>query len=52
MVSGTDPYLLLNTTAAEVNADNIYTTTGGFQIVSADTGINASGVSYIFLAIA
>jgi hypothetical protein len=52
MVSGTDPSLLLNSTAAEVNANSIYTTTGGFQIVSTAAGINASGGAYIFLAIA
>ena len=52
MVSGTDPSLLLNTTAAEVNANSIYTATGGFQIVSTAAGINASGGTYIFLAIA
>jgi len=52
MVSGTDPSLLLNSTAAEVNANSIYTTTGGFQIVSTAAGINASGGNYIFLAIA
>jgi hypothetical protein len=52
MVSGTDPSFFLNTTAAEVNADSIYTTTGGFQIVSTVAGINASGGTYIFLAIA
>jgi hypothetical protein len=52
MVSGTDPSLLLNTTAAEVNANSIYTATGGFQIVSTAAGINASGGTYIYLAIA
>jgi hypothetical protein len=52
MVSGTDPSLLLNSTAAEVNANSIYTTTGGFQIVSTAAGINSSGGTYIFLAIA
>jgi len=53
MVAGTDPYLLLNSgSAAEVNANNVYTTTGGFQIVSSLAGINASGGTYIFLAIA
>ena len=52
MVSGTDPSLLLNSTAAEVNANSVYTTTGGFQIVSTAAGINASGGNYIFLAIA
>jgi hypothetical protein len=52
MVAGTDPSLLLNSTAAEVNANSIYTTTGGFQIVSTAAGINASGGSYIGLAIA
>ena len=52
MVSGTDPSLLLNSTAAEVNANSIYTATGGFQIVSTAAGINASGGTYIYLAIA
>jgi hypothetical protein len=52
MVSGTDPSLLLNSTAAEVNADSIYTIATGFQIVTSDAGINASGSTYIFLAIA
>ena len=52
MVSGTDPSLLLNSTAAEVNANSVYTTGVGFQIVSTAAGINASGGSYIYLAIA
>jgi len=52
MVVGTDPSLLLNANASEVNANSIYTATGGFQIVSTAAGINASGGSYIFLAIA
>ena len=52
MVAGTDPSLALNSTAAEVNANSVYTTTGGFQIVSTAAGINASGGSYIYLAIA
>jgi hypothetical protein len=52
MVSGTDPYLLLNSTDAEVNANSVYTVTTGFQIVSTAAGINASGSTYIFLAIA
>jgi hypothetical protein len=52
MVSGTDPSLLSNSTAAEVNANSIYTTTGGFQIVSTAAGINASGGGYIFLSVA
>jgi hypothetical protein len=52
MVSGTDPSLLLNSTAAEVNANSVYAITTGFQIVSTAAGINASGGTYIFLAIA
>lgn len=52
MVSGTDPRLAYNSTAAETNADWVYTTTGGFQIVTSDATVNASGGSYIFLAIA
>jgi hypothetical protein len=52
MVSGTDPSLLLNSTAAEVNANSVYAVSTGFQIVSTAAGINASGGSYIFLSIA
>jgi len=52
MVSGTDPSLLFNSASAEVNANSVYTTGVGFQIVSTAAGINASGGTYIFLAIA
>jgi len=52
MVSGNDKSLKMNTVDAEVNANSIYTTTGGFQIVSTAAGINASGGTYIYLAIA
>ena len=52
MVAGTDPNLFLNTTDAEANVNAVYTTTGGFQIVATGTGINASGSTYLFLAIA
>jgi hypothetical protein len=52
MVSGTDPSLLLNSSAAEVNANSVYTTGVGFQIVSTAADINASGGTYIFLAVA
>jgi hypothetical protein len=54
IVSGDDPYLLLNSTAAEVtNTDYIDPLSSGFQISStAPAAINASGGTYIFLAIA
>jgi hypothetical protein len=52
MVSGTDPRLGLNTTLAEINNNWVYTTAGGFQIVTADANVNASGGSYVFFAIA
>jgi len=52
MVSGTDPNLALNDPGAEVNSNNVYTTGVGFQIVSTAAGINASGGTYIFLAVA
>jgi hypothetical protein len=52
MVAGTDPKLALNLTSAESNANWVYTTTGGFQIVTSDANVNASGGSYIYLAIA
>jgi len=54
IVSGNDPYLLLNSTAAEVtNTDYIDPLSSGFTVTSsAPTGLNASGGTYIFLAIA
>ena len=53
IVSGNDPYLLLNSTAAEVTStDYIDPSSAGFEISStAPVAINASGGSYIFLAI-
>jgi hypothetical protein len=54
IVAGDDPYLLLNTTAAEVtNTDFIDPASTGFEISStAPAAINASGGTFIFLAIA
>jgi len=54
ITSGNDPYLLLNTTAAEVTGTNyVDTDTTGFKVTAAaPAGINASGGNYIFLAIA
>jgi hypothetical protein len=54
IVSGNDSYLLLNSTAAEVTStDYIDTYSAGFEISStAPAAINASGGTYIFLAIA
>ena len=54
IISGDDPYLLLNSTAAEVtNTDYIDPLSSGFEISStAPAAINASGGSFIFLAIA
>ena len=54
IVSGNDPYLLLNSTAAEVtNTDYVDTYSAGFEISStAPAAINASAGSFIFLAIA
>jgi hypothetical protein len=51
MVSGTDPRLVLNTTAAEANSNWVFTVTGGFQLVEFDN-INITGSTYIYLAIA
>ena len=51
MVSGTDPSLRLNSTAAEVNANSVYTITTGFQIVTTVDDINTAGGEYIFFAI-
>ncbi len=54
IVSGNDPYLLLNDPAGEVtNTDYIDPLSSGFTVTSsAPTGLNASGGTYIFLAIA
>jgi len=52
--SGTDPYLLLNSTAAEVTGTNyVDTDTTGFKVTAAaPAALNANGGNYIFLAIA
>ena len=54
IVSGNDPYLLLNDTAAEnTSTDYIDPLSSGFTVTSsAPAALNASGGSYIFLAIA
>jgi len=54
IVSGNDPYLLLNTGTGEVtNTDYIDPLSSGFTVTSsAPAALNASGGSYIFLAIA
>jgi len=54
IVAGNDPYLLLNSSAAEVTStDYIDPVSSGFEISStAPAAINASGGSFIFLAIA
>ncbi|MBM3492424.1 MAG: hypothetical protein FJX68_18695 [Alphaproteobacteria bacterium] len=53
IVSGNDPYLLLNSTSAEVtNTDYIDPANSGFEISStAPAGINANGGTFIFLAV-
>lgn len=54
IVSGNDPYLLLNSTAAQVtNTDYIDPLNAGFTVTSsAPAALNTSGGTYIFLAIA
>jgi len=54
IVAGNDPYLLLNSTAAEVtNTDYVDTYSAGFEISStAPAAINASGGTFIFFAVA
>ena len=54
IVSGNDPYLLLNSTAAEVtNTDWIDPLSSGFELSNVSgNNANISGASYIFLAIA
>jgi hypothetical protein len=52
--SGNDPYLLMNSTAAEVtNTNFVDTTSVGFQVTAAaPAAVNGSGGLFIFLAIA
>jgi hypothetical protein len=53
MVSGTDPSLSWNTTAAQVNANSVYTITTGFQLLASPSAdVNTNGGTYIYLAIA
>jgi hypothetical protein len=54
IIAGNDPYLLLNSTAAEVTGtDYVDTYAAGFEISStAPSAINANGGTFIFLAIA
>jgi len=53
IVAGADPYLMLNSTAAEINAgDFIDPTSSGFQLATNGSSVNASGGTYIFYAIA
>ena len=54
IVAGNDPYILLNSVAAEVTGtDYVDTAATGFEISStAPAAINASGGSFVFLAIA
>ena len=54
IVAGNDPYLFLNSSNAEVtNTDYVDTYSAGFEISStAPAAINASGGTFIFLAIA
>jgi hypothetical protein len=52
--SGNDPYLFMNSTAAEVTGTNFVDTTSvGFQVTAAaPAALNANGGTFIFLAIA
>ena len=54
ITAGNDPYLLINSTAAEVTGTNyVDSTAAGFQVTAAaPAGLNAVGGNYIFLAIA
>ena len=52
IVSGNDPFLQLNSTAAEVTGEDIVDpANSGFIVNSTTENINASGGSYIYLAI-
>jgi len=53
IVSGNDPYLRLNLTAAETTTtDRVDPYSGGFAVTGSDSGNNGSGETYLFYAIA
>ena len=54
LTSGSSPYLLLNSAAAETTGDNgVYASTGGFTLgATAITTTNIATATYIFLAVA
>ena len=54
IIAGNDPYLLMNSVAAEVTStDYVDTYSAGFEVTStAPAALNATGGTYIFLAIA
>ena len=54
LTSGSSPYVLLNSTAAEVTGNNgVYASTGGFTLgATAITTTNIATATYIFLAVA
>jgi len=52
MVEGTDFYTITNSASADFNSNTVYTTGVGFQVVSTNIELNASGGTYLFLAIA
>jgi hypothetical protein len=54
LTSGSSPYLLLNSTAAEVTGNNgVYASSGGFTLgATALLTTNIMGASYIFLSVA
>jgi len=52
MISGNDLRITPNDITAEQNYDDVFTTTGGFQVTAGTSSINNNGGTYIFLAIA
>ena len=53
ITSSNDPYMLLNTTSAEVTSTNyLDTVASGFQVTAAAAPVNNNGDGYLFLAIA
>lgn len=52
MAAGTDPYVLFNSNNAEVNANAVYSTATGFQLIGSNSETNNASNSYIYMAIA
>lgn len=52
MEAGNDNYLTWDALGVQVNANNVYSSSPGFQVVGTGTNVNGSGNTYLYMAIA